>query len=185
LFRARGIDLDEPQALSLIEEALAAAPDARPAPSPLTSDEAALYDQSGMAEDEAALQVLAGDTAARYAALMASALPVAEAARRTGVSRSRMQQMVSSGAVWAIRRAGRWVLPQMQFEGAALLPGWSEVARALPREAHPLEVLGFLTTAQPELTIDRKPLTVCEWLRGGGSPSVAASLAEGLSAMAA
>lgn len=185
LFHARGIDLNERQALDLIDAALLGTPSAAPAPSPLALAEAAIYDHAGMGEDREALQQQATDVAAQFIALLATAIPVADAAPRIGVSRSRMQQMISSRDVWAVRRGTRWAVPAVQFDGDTLLPGWAIVARALPEAAHPLEILGFLTTPQPELTLDGRPQSVRDWLRSGGSPLAAEPLAAGLCNFAA
>lgn len=185
LFHAHGIELDERQALDLIDAALLGTPSATPAPSPLTPPEAAVYDQAGMPEDGEALQQQVTDVAARFIALLATAIPVATAAARIGVSRSRMQQMISARDVWAVRQGGRWVLPVAQFDGDALLPGWPTVARALPESAHPMEILGFLTTRQPELDLGERPQSVRDWLRSGGSPLAVESLAAGLRNLAA
>lgn len=185
LFHAHGIDMDERQAMELIAAALAAVPSATPSPSPLTPDEAAIYDDAGMVEDFQALQQQAADSAARFVALLATAIPVTEAAARIGVSRSRMQQMIAARDVWALRQGSRWVLPAIQFDDDRLVAGWSTVARELPESAHPLEILGLLTAAQPELHMGGRSLSVIDWLRGGGSPLAAASLAAGLHDIAA
>jgi hypothetical protein len=185
LFRAHGIDIDEREAMALIDAALAGMPQAGPAPSPLTPDEAAIYDEAGMPDDRDALQQQVADGAARFTALLADAIPVAEAARRIGVSRSRLQQMISAHDVWAVRRGSRWMLPVVQLDDDSLLPGWSTVARALPASAHPLEILGFLTTPHPELTVAGRLQTVRDWLLGGGAPEAARTLAAGLRAQAA
>lgn len=185
LFHARGIDLDERQALDLIDAALLATPSAAPAPSPLTPAEAAIYDRAGMGEDPEALRKQATDVAGQFIALLATALPISDAAARVGVSRSRLQQMVSSRDVWAIRRGTRWVLPTAQFDGSSLVPGWSTVFRALPEMTHPLEVLEFLTTPQPELTLGGRPRSVRDWLRSGGTARAVEPLAAGLHDIAA
>lgn len=185
LFHTRGIEISERAALDLINAALLGTPSAAPAPTPLTPEEAAIYDAAGMVDDGDALQREASDVAARFIALLATAIPVADAAKRIGVSRSRMQQMVSSSDVWAVRQGVRWVLPAMQFDGNALLPGWPSVARALPDSAHPLEILGFLTTPQPELELGSKPQSVRDWLRSGGSSAAVEALARGLHTLAA
>lgn len=185
VFHAYGIELDERQALDLIEAALLGSPSAAPPPSPLTPTEAAIYDQAGLAADHRALQQQVADVAARFVALLATAIPVADAAARIGVSRSRMQQMVTARHVWAVRQRARWVLPAVQFDGDALLPGWPTVARALPESAHPLEILGFVTTPQAELQLRGRPQSVRDWLRSGGSPEAVEPLAAGLRTAAA
>lgn len=47
---------------------------------------------------------------------------------------------------------------------------------ALPRGLHPLAVLSLLSTPQPELVVDERPLTSIEWLSTGGDPSIVADL---------
>lgn len=128
---------------------------------------------------EGAYQRAAQRAVADYAALFVSALPVAEVAGAMGVSRARVQQLVSDHAVWAIRDdLDRWRLPRQQFGADGRpLPGFAEVARALPQHAHPLEVLGFLTTPQPELRLRGDELTPLQWLAAGGDPAQAAALA--------
>lgn len=185
LFRARGLELSDKEALALIEAALDAVPNALPAASAISPAEAVIYDEAGMPEDAAALQRLAEDAAAQYLALVATALPVADAASRLGMSRSRLQQMITAHRVWAVRQGPRWMLPAAQFAGDTLMPGWTEVAPALPTDAHPLEIAGFLATPQPELVVGDRPVTVPQWLLSGGAPEAAARLARGLTAMAA
>ncbi len=108
-----------------------------------------------MAEDVDAQRRLTADVAGQFIALLATAVPIAEAAERIGVKRARLQQMVSAREVWAVRRATRWALPAIQFDGNALLPGWSKVAKALPQ-------------------------TVPDWLCGEGSPEAVEQIARGL-----
>lgn len=144
----------------------------------LPEDEARLYDEAGMSIDENAYRRQVAARSARYATMIAAALPVADAAERLGLSRARVQQLISAGEVWAVHDTrNRWVLPQLQFDGDRLLPGWSAVAVAFPQQAHPLEVLGLLTTPQPELRVEGAPVTIVDWLRSGGAPDVAARVA--------
>lgn len=49
-----------------------------------------------------------------------------------------------------------------------------QVLKALPADLHPIAAEGFLSTAQPDLLIDR-PLTPLQWLLGGQA-SLLASL---------
>lgn len=89
--------------------------------------------------------------------------------------------MISAHEVWALRdQKGRWVLPRIQFDGEALLPGWTALARAIPADVHPLEILGLLTTAQPELGIAGTAATIPDWLRSGGDEHEPVRLVAGL-----
>lgn len=135
----------------------------------------------------------AARTAAAYTALVATAIPLAEAATVAGVTRARMQQRVGNGEIWAIRGPGRrWLLPALQFsEGGGLLPGLIDVfpallsssglssSTALP-ELHPLDICGFLTTPQPELARRGRDCTPLQWLAAGGDPEPVRRLAAAL-----
>jgi hypothetical protein len=181
VFLAHGIQISDRKALELIDDALTNVPSEGPSPSAVSQAEAAIYDDAGMPENVDAQRRLSADVAGQFISLLARAIPIAEAAERIGVKRARMQQMVSAREVWAVRRATRWALPAIQFDGDALLPGWSKVARAFPADAHPLEILGFLTTPQPELELNERAQTVPDWLRSGGSPEAVEQIARGLS----
>jgi hypothetical protein len=147
----------------------------------LPGEESAIYAAAGMVGDIDAYRHQVIDNVLDYARLVSESEPVVDAASRLGVNRSRIQQMITSRAVWAIQDArGRWVLPCVQFADGDVLPGWSTVARALPAGLHPLEIIGFLTTPQPELGIGGRARTVLDWLRTGGDATEAARLAAGL-----
>jgi hypothetical protein len=144
----------------------------------LPEDEARLYDEAGLSADEHSYRRQVAARSARYATMIASAIPVTAAAKRLGLTRARVQQLISAGEVWAVRDAReRWVLPQLQFDGEHLLAGWAAISRALPKDMHPLEVLGLLTTPQPELRIEGTPVAIVDWLRDGGDPGAAARIA--------
>lgn len=51
---------------------------------------------------------------------------------------------------------------------------------ALPRDLHPLEVAGFMTTADPDLTIDNHRASLREWLEAGRSVGVVLELADAI-----
>ena len=172
---ARGIETSDAELAQLIAIAVDELPLSGAAGLPV--DEAEVYDAAGMSADDGAYRRQMTARAARYTALIASSLPVTDAAERLGISRPRVQQLVSAREVWAVRDAkGRWVLPQLQFDDGHLLPGWPSVARAIPRGMHLLEVLGLLTTPQPELAIAGTGVSVVDWLRAGEAPEAAAAL---------
>jgi len=180
VFESHGIHLDEREAIELIDHALYAVRGERFATTPLSPDEAAIYDTAGFVDAPKALDRQAADLASEFVALLASSLSVSDAADRLGVTRPRLQQLISAKAVWAIRNGTKWVLPAIQFDGTSLLPGWATVAKAIPTGLHPLEILGYLTTPQPELELADEPSTVVDWLRSGGSPEAAADAARAL-----
>lgn len=175
-FHEYGIDVTDAEVADAVRAALDGLDSPRSVVLPAT--EAAIYDQAGMGEDRSAWRRQVAARAARYAVLVQQSLPLAEAADRLGVSRSRLQQRVSTRSVWAIRDpTGRWRLPLIQFHHDRLLPGWAVISQALPEGATPLEVLGLLTTPQPELRVDGQPATIIDWLSTGGDPGPAATIA--------
>lgn len=178
VFRRHGLNIDEGALAELAEQALVSVLPS--AATPLPPDEAAIYDEAGFTGASAkVLTRQAIDTAARYLSLLASAKSISEAADYIGVTRPRMQQMVSAREVWAISHERKWALPAIQFGERRLLPGWAGVAPGLPEHAHPLEVLGLLSTPQPELELDGHACTIPQWLRSGGDPLSAAAVVAG------
>jgi hypothetical protein len=152
--------------------------------SEFTAEERALLEEGGAdlgplrpGEDEAVVR-----TAAAYAALLASALTVPEAARRLGVDGSRIRQRLSARQMYGIRRPTGWLLPIFQFEGDRLVPGIERVLPRLNAHLHPLAVVGWFTRPHPDLfrpdDPDETPISPLEWLRSGGDPEVAAELAD-------
>lgn len=117
------------------------------------------------------------DVITRMARLLSTAYPPADVASGLGVNQLHLQQRRLTRTLWAIDRDGAWVYPRVQFEAVdgthgrhALqqVRGLDQVLPALPPGVHPLAVAGFLLTPQLELSLDGRPRTVREWLRGGG-----------------
>jgi len=119
-------------------------------------------------------------TAADYAALLATSMGTAEAAEFLGVNASRIRQRLTSTppTLYGIRTSdGNWRIPGFQFAGGALLPGIKDVAARLHPELHPIAVYRWFTTADPELVIDDdsaappelvgRSLSPREWLLNG------------------
>lgn len=178
IFVSHGIEIDDERLAEVVDDVLTDMPgessDALPA------GEAELYDSVGFIEDPEAYQYFAAEASARFAALLHHSDSVEAAATRLGVSRGRVQQMISARDVWAIRNRNRWLVPQRQFNDGKLLPGWSRVCKALPEGLHPLEILGLLNTPQPELALGGKPMAIQEWLLSGGDPQAAIEIAASL-----
>ncbi|MGH3448503.1 MAG: hypothetical protein ACRDP4_12865, partial [Nocardioidaceae bacterium] len=104
IFSEHGIDTTEEE----IAQAVRAAFDDFPQLSvtALPHDEAAVYDEAGMVEDVPAYRRKVLQRVGRHVALVEQSVPVAEAAAVLGVSRSRVQQMISARTVWALRGPG-------------------------------------------------------------------------------
>jgi hypothetical protein len=120
--------------------------------------------------------------AERYAALLASALTVAEAARRLGVDGSRIRQRLLARQLYGIRRRQGWLLPRFQFSDTGLVPGIEQVLSRLPPDLHPLVVAAWFTYPHSDLArpddLEEAPTSPREWLLGGGNARIVADLAE-------
>lgn len=121
-----------------------------------------------------------GETAARYAAILADSADVAEVAERLGVTRARVRQRAVERTLLAIREDDEWRFPRGQFDGAAPIRGLPAVSLALPVDLHPVAVWGFLTDAITDLPVDERAASPLEWLRSGGSPDPVAAIAREL-----
>ena len=101
-----------------------------------------------------------------------------EVARLFGLKAANVRRDVASRSLYVAGRARNreHVFPRWQFGDSGPLPGLREVLAALPEDYHPLDVAGFMTTAQEGLG-GRTPV---EWLIDGGAPAVVAALADEL-----
>lgn len=117
-------------------------------------------------------------TAARtLAETLASALTLDQAAKRLGVSRSRLSHRLKDGTVWAFTISGRRWLPAWQFTADRhTLPGLTAIVAAIPQSLHPLAVEAFMTTPHPDFD-GHSP---ADWLAGGGDPAPIADWLTGI-----
>ena len=121
-----------------------------------------------------------GETAARYAAILADTEDVAEVAERLGVTRARVRQRAGERSLLAFREADEWRFPRAQFADAAPIRGLPAVSLALPADLHPVAIWAFLNEPSTDLAIDDHPATPLQWLRSGGSPDPVAAIAREL-----
>lgn len=113
------------------------------------------------------------------AAVIESALTTLDAANLLGVSPGRIRQRLAAREIFSFKVDGRVVIPIYQFQGSRLVPGITQVNRALPRTRHPLSVVRWFHTPQPELRAEgKRPLTPLQWLSQGSDPSVVGELAK-------
>ena len=123
-------------------------------------------------------------TAAKYVALLASALTTKEAAGVLGVGESRIRQRLGEGTLYGVKAGRENRLPAFQFEGGKEVPGIAEVLARMDRSVHPVAVLNWFVLPNPDLYLDEdeaRPLSPRHWLLSGGDPEVPAHLAEDLS----
>jgi hypothetical protein len=120
--------------------------------------------------------------AAEYAALLASSLSVEQAAFLLGIDSSRVRHRLADRTLYGIKNRGAWRLPAFQFAGHGVVPGLERVLPRLPRDLHPLAVLGWLTCPNPDLYLDadETPVSPLDWLRAAHNPEGVARLAPGV-----
>jgi len=121
--------------------------------------------------------------AANHAALVTTALPLAEVARRLAVTDGRLRQRVAEGSLLAVHgpdgRALR--VPVFQLTATGELPGLRTILKAMRRDLKPIQVAAFFTTPQADLEdAEGAPMTPVAWLIAGNDPSAVRELAQGL-----
>ena len=122
-------------------------------------------------------------TAARYAALLATALTTREAAGLLGTGESRVRQRLKEKTLYGVKAGRENRLPAFQFEGGKEVPGIGEVLRHVDRSLHPVALSNWFTLPNPDLYLDEegeRALSPREWLLSGGAPGVLVPLAEEL-----
>lgn len=114
----------------------------------------------------------------REALMTADAVPLADAARRFGVSDARLRQRIASGTLMAIHRPhGRgWLIPAFQLTDAGEVPHLGRVLQAAgrPVSAHAMD--RFFSTPREDL----EGSTPRDWLVAGQDPSIIESILGGL-----
>ncbi len=151
----------------------------------LSSGEAAVLEEGGLdlspsvAEEPDPL----ARTAAKYAALLATALTTREAAGLLGTGESRVRQRLKEKTLYAVKAGRENRLPAFQFEGGKEVPGIGEILRHMDRSVHPVALSNWFTLPNPDLHLDEeeeKAVSPREWLLSGGAPGVLVPLAEDL-----
>ena len=125
-------------------------------------------------------------TAVKFAAILESSLTPAEAARCLDVSPGRLRQLIADRSLFSIRLEARRFVPIFQFqspEATRLVPNIGPVNRALATDLHPIEVLNWYTTANPDLVSPSAPevaVSPLAWLKAGAPPGNVVALARAL-----
>jgi hypothetical protein len=165
-----------------LAEALQTLPSIRPDAAALSEADAALFDESDFAEDDRAYARVTVEPLGRVARLINTAYSGGQVAELLGVNESRVRQRRADRTLWAIQDRGGWVFPALQFEDAAgrrgQIRGLDQVLQVLPADLHPVSVAGFLTTPQPDLSVDGQSVSPLDWLRSGGDIRLVLSVAE-------
>lgn len=170
-------DLDEDEFAAALAADLAAVPDTDAGG--LTAAEAeVLRAHGGIAEpaNPSVPEAVLRSMMSNLAALTRDSIAVGQAAALLGVDSSRVRHRVRDRALYAFKIGGALRLPNWQFDGHEPIPGLRAVLAALPADLHPLEVTGFMTTPDPDLTVGAGPLSPRAWLRGGGDSQAVVEL---------
>lgn len=149
----------------------------------LTAPEQAVLRRGGLVLEEQPGPDPLAETAVRFAAIIESSLSTKEVGERLGFGAGRIRQMVADRTLYSILLEGRRYVPIFQFVkgGKRLVPNIGRVNAALNPAPHPVEVLDWYTTANPDLfigdDIDRTASPL-EWLKAGNDPEPVARLAK-------
>src|SRR3546814_832228 len=92
-------------------------------------------------------------TMAEYAAIIADALSIRDAAHLLAVHPATIRRRLYQRLLYGIRLRGRWLLPAFQFDGEKALPGLEDVLPAISPEIHPVAVARFFMFPQNGLTV--------------------------------
>jgi hypothetical protein len=110
--------------------------------------------------------------AGEYAQMVATSHSQRDAAKRLGVSTSRIRQRLDSGSLYAVDGPAGRVCPQFQFVDDGTLSGLETVLGVMNKDAHPVVVQRFFLTVSPDLESDTLgcALSPRDWLLTGHSP---------------
>ena len=190
LLKSRGFDIDAMELLNITLSATIELPTTpRIAPHrALTREELAVLEDGGFDTRETDLtSVPVARGIAEYAALVATSLSVADAAKLLRVEASRIRQRLNARSLYGFKFGRAWKLPSFQFdqrgEVPGVVPGIEEVIENLPTDLHPVAVLSWflaVNTDLPGSDAEETYLSPLEWLRCGNAPKPVAILASHL-----
>lgn len=144
----------------------------QPESAALTRDQQAILSQhAGVApvRDSDVGRQMVTSTQANLAEQIRSSISVEETATLLEIDSSRVRHRLRDHALYGFKFGATTRIPRWQFtsEGTPL-PRLRAVLEALPKDLHPLEVAGFMTTADPDLTVGNEQVSPREWLEAGG-----------------
>jgi hypothetical protein len=115
---------------------------------------------------------------ARQALVTADAIPLAEAARRMGVSDARLRQRIAAGSLMAMHRphARGWLIPAFQITETGEIPHLGRVLLATGRPVSAQAMDRFFRTPREDL----HGMSPRDWLVAGHDPAIIESILGGL-----
>src|SRR6202012_2204369 len=144
----------------------------RGAHSDLTAAEEAALRSVGAFKDDRPIPVDSDPlirSQAQYMALLEESLSAAQVAKLLGVDVSRIRQRLRDRSLFGIENEGNWRLPRFQFERRRVIPGLSQVLKALPEDLFPLDMVDWFVLPDTDLQLDSDaaPVSPREWLLSG------------------
>jgi hypothetical protein len=106
-----------------------------------------------------------------------TSISVSRAAELLHVDASRVRHRLGDRALYGFKIGSGLRLPLWQFADGAPIPGLRTVLAALPADLHPLEVAGFMTTPDQDLSVADAPTSPRDWLTHGGDVNAVCELA--------
>lgn len=160
---------------------LRAAPEA--SASGLTESEASILREHGgitepVGDDRAVQRAVLRSASSSLAVQARESLSVEQASKLLLVDGSRVRHRVRDRALYGFKIGGGLRLPSWQFHRHDAIPGLRAVLSVLPNDLHPLEVAGFMTIPDPDLSVADEPLSPRDWLIGGGDVGTIVELIE-------
>lgn len=106
---------------------------------------------------------------------------VEETATLLQIDPSRVRRRLRDHALYGFKLGAATRIPRWQFTSQGTpLPRLRAVLEALPNDLHPLEVAGFMTTADPDLTVGNEQVSPREWLEAGANAAPILELADAI-----
>ncbi len=133
---------------------------------PLSQYDAVLLGDAEFVTDPEAVAAARLNRDIRMQDLVSRSLSVTDAAERLGVSTARVRQRLGEGTLWAFSAGPRRLLPPAQFTDTGAVPHLERVMPLVAKDLHPLTVQALLTTPQPALTVEGRPVSIVQWLTG-------------------
>lgn len=185
-FQAKGLHTPAPE--SLAASLRLALDDMRsmlfsPSIQELTAAEQEVLQGSGLDVQERKTPDPLLGTAAKFAAILESSLTPAQTAPKLGVSPGRLRQLVADRSLYSLSLDGHRFIPLFQFmdpRATRLVPNIGPVNQALDPTLHPVEVLNWYTTPNPDLFVPSHSdmtLSPLAWLKTGYKPEAVVHLA--------
>ncbi|WP_370160952.1 hypothetical protein [Limimaricola soesokkakensis] len=146
----------------------------------MTAAEHEILATLGIEEETESLFPL-GEVLAIQEMLVATSVPLAEAATIIGAEPAKLRQRLEEGYMLGVWLAGHnWRVLAFQLTENGALPGLDMVLEKIPMDINPVGIWAFFTTPQPRLLQHGRMLEPVAWLASGGDPEIVSDLAGSL-----